>query len=142
MGAPEIFISCLSEAEYQLQQVFAGITATQWDFKPLPSMMSAGETLEHLCECVVAADELAEGKDHDWSVGFTHEFASNEELLAHFFSFRQRVVERLLASDDPKLWAALKSFVLLHECYHVGQLCQVRFGLDSDWNPYSIYKMD
>jgi hypothetical protein len=30
-------------------------------------------------------------------------------------------------------------YIVLHDCYHVGQLCLVRLADDPNWDAYSIY---
>lgn len=123
-------------AKYQLDQTFAGLEEKDLDFKAHPSMMSACEHLEHLCEAYTACVKQANGEEHEWG-SFVVDDRSLSNLLTVMAGLRQEAVDALFAKEA---YDAISDFLVLHDAYHVGQLCATRQALDPEWNSYVIYR--
>lgn len=138
MTAKELIQSLVDNAGFQIEQCCAGVTEEQADLKVHDDAMSFRVTIAHLCECYVAAVEIAAGREHAWGT-FEPKSAAFAPLLDEWRQLRKAAAE-VVVSDDDKLIAVGADFIVGHDYYHVGQLVTLRLSFDKDWNSLSIYK--
>ncbi|MBL8069242.1 MAG: DinB family protein [Armatimonadetes bacterium] len=140
MDAKEFLAKQLDTTGYQLQAVFAGFPDGKWDERTCNEAMSAKETAEHLAECYVAFLDHCEGREHEWG-SFKPASSDPEKIVAEMFELRAKAIATFMArnGDDVLGWAS--DYIVLHDPYHVGQMCSLRLEL-GEFSPYSIYKMD
>lgn len=127
----------LATSGNQLTKVFEGMPENLFEEKLVPSAMSPADTLIHLSECYVASKAAMSGEKHEWGT-FTIEDRSPANLLAVHKSLRDQACEAALAQPDHVDHAF--DFIVLHDCYHIGQMAQFRLANTPDWNPYSLYE--
>lgn len=123
----------------QVQAALAGLTEAQADSVSNPQAMSAKTTLLHLAECARAALTMKNGGEHEWGTGETTA-ASLAEANALYRRDRDALDQALSGEIDEKTLSVIGDFIVLHEAYHVGQLCTLRLSLDPAWDAYSIYR--
>lgn len=102
-------------------------------------MMSARQTLEHLCEVYTAFMTMANGGQHEWGT-YQSGIADYQALHDHLFALRDQAVQYVKGTNDEKLYALACEFIVLHDGYHVGQLVGARIHLQPDFDPYCIYR--
>lgn len=137
MTAQDLLRSQIEDSGKQLTAVLAGLTEGQADFKAVPSAMTPRELLIHLCEAYQAAiTELAGGK-HEWG-SYAPPSTDWLPLVDTFQGLRSEAARAALSEDDHGLKTG-SAYIVAHDYYHVGQLCQARIALDPNWDPYSIY---
>lgn len=130
----------MEDVGFQLEQVFKDIDPAQRAQTVHPAAMSPEETLAHLAEAYVAFTTEARGGKHEW--GSLHLDASSwDELWAKFKALRNEAVEIASSSDDEKMLKHAWAYIVAHDAYHVGQIASFRVGLDTAWDPYSMYRM-
>lgn len=133
---------CLFEIETvgrQLEQAVDGLSAEHWEVKGDASSMSPREMFAHLAECYVAAQMHFTGEEYAWGT-YQVPDSTVAGVMAAYHEEREKAVS--LLRDNPSL-SALKdasSYIILHDAYHVGQLCALRMSLDPEWNAYAIYE--
>lgn len=128
--------AALTDVGQQLTQVASGLDL---DAQPIPAMMSGREMFGHLYECYVAGLADANGQKHPWGAYVIPDEVSANPVGAAMAK-RAEVVAELLARETPEATLALVNYVILHDAYHVGQLCTLRLTLDENWDNYSIYQ--
>ena len=138
MTAKELIQSLVDNAGFQIEQCCAGITEEQADLKVHEDAMSFRVTIDHLCECCVAAVRSAAGREHAWGT-FKANSTTFAALLEEWRELR-KVATDALVSDDDKLIGIAADFIVGHDYYHVGQLVSLRITFDKGWDWYSIYK--
>jgi hypothetical protein len=124
----------------QISAVFNGLDDSQADIKAAPHMMSPRETSIHLAECYEASEKAARGEEHSWG---TYQPAGTglTELVAEMKSKREAAVQAISGAEPDKAVHAATDYIILHDAYHVGQMCANRLAVDPEWNAYSIYGM-
>lgn len=127
----------LDDSGYQLSKVFEGISGEQWGAKVTDESMSPRETVAHLCECYVAVQAGLEGQEHSWGT-YTIPEMSDDALPTFLAESRQKAVNAIVSSSNPKAPSLASAYVTLHDAYHVGQLVTLRLGFGG-FDPYSIY---
>ena len=138
MTAQELLKAEIGEADYQLKKVFEGLSEADVDAKPLPTMMSIREMVEHLMECCVATTASVAGKEHPWG-SYSAPDKAWDAMTTEFWRLRAAATDKVLTSEDPKAITSGAAFLVAHDNYHVGQMAAIRIALDSAWDPYSIY---
>lgn len=139
MPAPQSLVGAFDDSRYQVTQVLAGLEGDQWDVKSHPQAMSARETIQHLADCYSACLAVLDGNKYDFG-SFRFDVTQPEEQLAKMLEIRDEAVARISASDDEKAFHEGNAFIILHDCYHVGQLATVRLAINPEWDAYSIYR--
>jgi hypothetical protein len=128
----------LAHVSLQVEKVFEGIDESNADHRATPAMMSAREIAEHLGECYQAVITTAGGGKHEWG-SFSIPDKSWTNVHSTMLSLREQAVAALPADERGAELAT--DFIILHDAYHVGQMCTNRLSLDPNWNAYSIYGM-
>lgn len=128
----------LEDSGHQLQAVFADFPEGQWDAKITDEAMSAAETAFHLCECYTAFLAHADGKEHSWGT-YDLDDKSPANLVGTMFSLRARSIEALEKSQSEQTAKDATAYIILHDAYHVGQMCTLRLKL-GNFDAYSIYQ--
>jgi uncharacterized damage-inducible protein DinB len=140
MTAKELLRYQLDDAQFQLEQVLAGLDGSHVDGKPVNTGMSMREMVVHLAEAYTATIKEAKGEKHEWGT-FELPHESWQELVDTAFALRAEAVEAALSvEDEEKGMKNAHAFLVGHDYYHVGQLATIRIATDSDWNSYSIYR--
>ncbi len=139
MGAHPSFIEVLDHAAKQVNNVFTALPADSWDKKPIAQAMSPRETVEHLACCYEACMVEAKGGKWDWAAPYSLGIADPEAILTKMRELRAAAQALVVDSDDPNMWHLGTEFIILHDAYHVGQMCTFRIMTEPDWDPYSIY---
>lgn len=127
------------DAGYQIQQAFAGLPDDRFDHRAHPQMLTPREMAVHLTDCYRNTVRVANGEEPQWG-SYQPGDAAPAELLETMRSARGLAVEACLSSGE-KSAHLLTDYILLHDAYHVGQMCTIRLDLDPEWNAYSIYGM-
>lgn len=140
MKTNEFLSDQFAHIAYQVDKVFEGLKEDHYDFRVSSKAMTPRETLEHLCEVAEACYKENIGEAHEWGT-YTIADKSTENLHATYLKLRKRAIDATLASESPDNWKRASAYIVSHEAYHVGQLCLMRMECESEWDPYSIYKM-
>ncbi|MBS1710063.1 MAG: hypothetical protein JSS65_15235 [Armatimonadetes bacterium] len=131
---------CRSQCETtakQLERVLDGMPASSVSFKLYDDFCSAQEVVAHLAECTVALFKSLKGESHGW--GSHHMVAETAEgQMAEYRASRAAALEAAFADGSDSALQHVFSYIVLHDAYHVGQLCAVRAKLEG-WNTESIY---
>jgi DinB superfamily len=127
------------DSRFQLEKVIEGLTEAEVDFKPLPTLMSARETVVHITECCVAAKKHLVGETHDWGT-YQPDDTAWHSLTSALWSELSSATESILAAEDEALVIRTLPYLAPHTYYHVGQIAAIRLALNPEWNAYSIYK--
>ncbi len=138
MNASELLRHQIDDLGFQLEQCTAGWNPEQLDETLSEGGMSARTTLAHLCECYVAAAKDAVGEKHEWGA-YTLPDPTWTAALAEWQTQRAKAAE-LVCADDEKRLKQGHAYIVSHDAYHVGQLCQLRLKLEPEWNAYGIYR--
>lgn len=104
----------------------------------IPTMMSPRQTMAHLYEVYEAVLVMAAGGKHDWG---SYEIPPHvaEQIEHRLWDHRDKAIEAIMAMPDDQAAHTAVDYILLHDAYHVGQLCAHRLATESGWSPYSIY---
>lgn len=137
MTAPELMQHQIDNLGFQLEQCFAGWNPNHLDDTLTEGGMSARTTLAHLAECCVAASTEAAGGKHEWG-SYTLPDPTWDAAQAEWRSQRAAAAA-LLCKDDEACLKHAHDFLVSHDAYHVGQLCQLRLKVEPEWNAYAIY---
>lgn len=122
----------------QFEALYRDLPAELWDVKMVSHGMSFRETTVHLMECCEAFLTVVRGEKWPWGT-YSVPDDSASALIGAFFAKRQEAIGVALGSDDESLAKNASLYLVCHEPYHVGQLCQLRLFLQPDWNSDSIY---
>jgi hypothetical protein len=141
MTAKDLLKAQMNEAEYQLGRVLDGFENGLEDEKPVPTIMSAHEQVEHLTEVYIAAAEQVAGESHEWGT-YSPPDPEWHAMIAELWRRRAEAEQVILASDDCTILSVGSAFLVSHDNYHIGQLCTLRIALDTVWDPYCIYPSD
>lgn len=138
MTASELLAWQIDDVGNQILKTLENLPAEHRDARVVPGAMSPNDVIEHLCECYEAAAAVAEGRKHPWgSFAFVEE--TWDERLARWRELRSRAKALVTGGDDPKPLTEGYEYIVGHDAYHVGQLCQLRLHLDPKWDSMSIY---
>jgi uncharacterized damage-inducible protein DinB len=137
MTKDELLQLQLSETEKQLRAVFANFPAENWHDHLTPHSMSADETARHLCDCYEALKVNSQGGKFEWG-SFSIGEKSQAELVDFLFEHRTAAINIAKDSRHEKADTLIAEYVVLHDCYHVGQLATMRLNF-GEFDPYSIY---
>jgi uncharacterized damage-inducible protein DinB len=136
-----LILDSINNVGYQLEKSFEGLPSELNDKALATGLMTPRETLAHLYEVYVACLTEASGGKHDW-----FEYKLPEDVAANPGEFvwnkRSEVVALAKADESGAHSKALMDFVVIHDSYHVGQICALRLALDPAFVPYSIYRQD
>lgn len=138
MDARELLRKQIDDAGFQIEKVLESASEATMDFKATPSAMSPREAIVHLCECYCAATALAKGEKFEWG-NYSPPSMETAPLIRTFQELRRGATEATLAVEGGDLSVA-DHYIVAHDYYHVGQICQARIASDPDWNSYSIYR--
>ena len=138
-GMSSQILSAIDDAGHQIKMCFEGLPAAQWDVALATGLMTPKQTLTHLYEVYQAFLTEAAGGKHDWG---TYQVPAEVAENPQNFAWEKRSEVRKLVEADPseKNCHLAMDFIVLHDAYHVGQICAQRVANDPDFNPYSIYK--
>lgn len=139
MMCPAFFKGSLATARYQLEKALDGMSSDQCAMSPMTTLMSASQTMEHLCEAYTACEAALQHKTHEWG-SYQSGLSDPDALKAHMFELRDRVTAMVTESQDERAYALASDYILQHDAYHIGQLCACRIALDPEFNPYAIYQ--
>lgn len=140
MDAKGFLSSQIDTTGYQLRAVFANFPDGKWDERVCSEAMSAKETAAHLAECYVAFLDHCQGKEHEWG-SFQSASAKPQEIVAEMFALRDQAVVAFEAHSGGEALGWASDYIVLHDPYHVGQMCSLRLEL-GDFVPYSIYRLE
>ena len=121
----------------QVDAVLDGLAEDKWGVKA-GACMSPSEMVVHMTECYIAAQTHLAGGTHEWG-SYKAADEAPAELVSKMRSERTKARDAILASDAADVGETATLYVLLHDAYHVGQLCTLRMGIDPEWDAYSIY---
>lgn len=138
MTASDLLKYQLDDCTYQLEKCFEGIPEPLMDEKLDASGMSPRETLVHLAECCTAYLTMMEGGEHNWGT-YVAPSTTTDGLKETLFALRAKVVQSA-QSDDIRSQKGASAFLVIHDPYHIGQICALRIAKDAGFDPYSIYK--
>lgn len=128
----------LDQSKLQIEKVFEGIGEAELDMKLTDQAMTPREILEHLCECYHAVITEAAGGKHEWGT-YSIEDKSFANLTKQAWSLRAQAAQAALDKGDEEAAMYAFNYIILHDAYHVGQMCLVRMKADPNWNAYAIY---
>jgi hypothetical protein len=98
--------------------------------------MTPRELITHLCDVYMHVSAKSKGEEAGWNQYVAPE--RTEDLMADFDSLRAKAVSDCLASNDP--YELATDYIIVHDAYHVGQLCTSRISVEPGWDPYAIYR--
>ncbi len=128
----------LDSLETQLTSCYNEISEVEMDHKITPDAMSPREIAAHLCEVYQAFSTEAAGGKHEWG-NYDAGDRSTSIIIEKMFSMRKNVVDLALQSSDEATVKHAIDYIVLHDPYHVGQICLARIACNKEFNPYSIY---
>lgn len=103
--------------------------------------MSPIEQVFHLIEVTHACNEMINDREYTWGA-YKPEAESLEAAVALYNKARETLINFISSLTDEtvtKHLSTITNYILLHEAYHVGQLCNWKLENIPDWNPYEIY---
>lgn len=122
------------QSDYVGNQVRAcvhGMEKATWDARLAANGMTARETMAHLCDVYQYVAEKAKGGEPRWNQYL------GDGSLDDFDRLRAQAVDACLASDSAS--ELLTDYIIVHDAYHVGQLCWIRRACEPEWDVYAIY---
>jgi hypothetical protein len=137
MTAQDLLKKQIDETTFMLSKVFEGVTEETSTFKHA-NLMTPKETVAHLCECYVVLEKDTRGEKHEWGT-YAPRDNSWSGLMSEYEERRSKAVEGVYARGDDEILLRANDMMIMHDHYHIGQMCAVRFAIDPEWPPYSIY---
>lgn len=128
----------LTDAGNQIFKFCEGISESALDHRNTAGAMSPREQLAHLCECYEAYVTQAAGKKYEWG-SYQAPNMDTPSLLSEFNAQRAKAVKLVEENPGDENLKLAHMYVLAHDYYHVGQMCQARLAVQPDWDPYAIY---
>ena|SRR5687768_9549368 len=116
----------------QIRAAVKDLSDAGWDTRASTTALTPREIVTHLCDVYGYAAAKARGEEPKWN-----QYTQGEDLMADFEKLRAQAIEDCLASADP--YEFLTDYIIVHDAYHVGQLCTARLLAEPDWDPYAIY---
>lgn len=138
MNGHELIAYGLQASRFQLEQVFTGLEGADWDANPIPSQMTPRKIAEHLCEVYQATLDMAAGKTFEWGT-YVFPAEHSAEVFTYAMGLRAQCEALVTPATDADGLKKMIDYVILHDAYHVGQMCAHRLAIDPAWNAYSIY---
>jgi hypothetical protein len=139
MTAHDLLKDQLDDAGYQLSKVLEGIPEEAMEFRATPGSMNAREQIPHLMEAYQAYIDQCAGRKYEWGT-LRPKSTETKALIDEFAGQRSKAVDTALSTDSEEAIKGAHMYVLGHDYYHVGQLCQARLAVQPDWNSYAIYR--
>lgn len=102
--------------------------------------MSPIATAVHLAHCYSAFLAVSQGQSWDWEAPFDLGVAAPIAVLDKAFALRAECMSRIQSTESDSVIEQGIDFLLMHDCYHVGQLAAFRLNTDPSWDPSSIYR--
>lgn len=138
MTAPELLAWQIDDVGNQILKALDGLTSDQLAARVVPGAMSPLETIAHLCEAYEAVTAHLEGRTYVWG-SFALTGDSWEGHLGVWRSLRDRAKQLATAGEDATALCRGYEYIVGHDAYHVGQICQLRLHLDPTWDSMAIY---
>lgn len=101
--------------------------------------MSPRQTAIHLAQCYTAFITEANGEPWDWSKPFDLGTSEPSAVLSRVNTLRAEAIDLVRSTEIEEVLTKAADFILMHDCYHVGQMALFRMRTDPNWDPYSIY---
>jgi hypothetical protein len=139
MTATELLKDQLDDAGYQLTKVLEGMPEEALDKKLTPSSMSPREQVGHLCEAYEAFKVSAAGGKYEWG-SYQPDNLETSLLVKELEAQRAKAVSAALNNPSDSTLKHAHEYILGHDYYHVGQMCLARLAVQTDWDPYAIYR--
>lgn len=139
MNASELLDHALKASGFQAAKVFEAMPESLYDAKLGPEAMSPRETLAHLTECYHAVLAALDDKPYEWG-SYVPPSTAWPDMVAVFTACRAQAASACLASANPAAPKVAMDYMVQHDCYHVGQIAQLRIHQEPGWNAYSIYE--
>lgn len=139
MNAQELIQYQLKTVGFQVEKCFEGLPAALYEASLDNTAMTPRLTLAHLLEVLDAVEKLLKGTDPQWGA-YQTDTTPFETLHQKYAARRKEIITQALASSEPQHLQILSNYIVLHESYHVGQLCSLRMARDAAFNPFSIYQ--
>ncbi len=128
------------QTKNQLLNAIKDISEEEFHMKVLGELRSIADILIHICEVSYAFSMYADGEKYEWGT-YTIPFHEMRGLLDVYHQLRKDAESKYLSRIEDKhvteLWL---DYIVLHESYHIGQICMLRRLLQPEWDYYSIYK--
>ncbi len=140
MQTIEILNTQMKDAGLQLERVYDGVAEDHADFQAHVAMMTPRQIACHLADCYVAVQRTVLGEEPDWG-SYKAPGSSLSDALTGMKEERAKALESIGTVDEAKQIHLATDFMILHDAYHVGQMCSIRLAIDPEWNNYSIYGM-
>lgn len=138
MNASDLIRFQIDDLGYQLEKCLEGWSPDHRDDCLVEGCLSASQTLAHLCECYVAFAKETRGEKHEWG-SYSIPDPAWDAALAEFRALRAEAAN-LACVDDEKHLKLGSAYIVGHDAYHVGTLCQLRLKFEPEWNAFSIYR--
>lgn len=136
----------------QVERAASGLTEEQADFRLGEGLMSVRQTLIHLADNCLALNAELDRRPYEFGawqpsdVGFP-------ALVQEWKDLRKSVLEKVadcfreIDLEAPMKvsfatwpgWKVLSEWIVMHDAYHLGQICALRLAQDPQWDMYSIY---
>ncbi len=123
----------LTETYQQIINAVEGLKEEDFYYKH-GNARSIIEIVAHLCEVSYAFNEFSNGREYRWGT-FSVATDSSCLVMDRYKQFRSSMN---FEKNQDNVNKALE-YIVLHESYHVGQICLIRIHLYPDWDYYSIY---
>jgi|CXWL01.1.fsa_nt_gi hypothetical protein len=128
----------MAGAGFQLEKVFEGVEESHADFLAHPAMMTPRQVAVHLADCYVAMQKKARSEEPEWG-SYQAPGSSLKDALAGMKAEREKAMGSISILDEKEQIHLATDFLILHDAYHVGQMCTIRLAIDPEWNYHSIY---
>ncbi len=139
MTAKELLEFQLDDAGYQVQKGFDGLPDDVYEQKVSPEAMTPLDMLEHLTEAYMAVIAESKGEKYEWG-SFKVEDRSPANLKSLWSDYRTRACAAVLDKGDAASLKSGHAYIVGHDYYHVGQICELRLKADPSFDAYSIYR--
>ncbi len=138
MQTIEILNIQMKDAGLQLERVYEGVGEDHADFQAHAAMMTPRQIACHLADCYIAMQKKAKGEEPEWG-SYKAPGTSLNDALRGMKAEREEAVESIAKVDEELQIHLATDFLILHDAYHVGQMCTIRLAIDPKWNYFSIY---
>jgi len=139
MNAQELIQYQLKTVGFQVEKCLEGLPTALYEATLDKTGMTPRITLAHLLEVLDAVEKLLKGTDPVWGA-YQADTTSFETLHQKYAARRKEIIVQALESLEPQHLQILSNYIVLHESYHVGQLCSLRMARDAAFDPFSIYQ--
>ncbi|MBX3111346.1 MAG: hypothetical protein KF857_04990 [Fimbriimonadaceae bacterium] len=137
MDAQELCRSQCDSVGAQLDRAFADLPAAARATKLYPDAFSPGELPVHLAECAVALETALAGEKYAWG-SYVPTATDFDGQMAEYKALRARALDKGFALGTDEALKLVTSYIVLHDAYHVGQLCALRTQVEG-WDSEKIY---